>query len=100
MEDQGEARAWPNRAQLDAVEPPPSAPAGAVRVVTGTRARQVNDQEARDFGITTDRLCLEIQHVFYDADDGVLRHTVTVDYSGQPYVTRHVPPPQELARLE
>ncbi|WP_405392433.1 hypothetical protein OG596_34255 [Streptomyces sp. NBC_01102] len=100
MADQGEAQAWPTRAQLDAVEPPPSAPAGTVRMVSGTQARQVNDQEAHDFGISTDRLCLEIQHVFYDADDDVLRHTVTVDYSGQPYITRHVPTPEELARHE
>ncbi|MFF2721289.1 hypothetical protein [Streptomyces sp. NPDC058011] len=63
---------------------------------TGTQARQVNDQEAHDFGISTDRVGLEIQHVFYDADD-VLRHTVTVDCSAQPYVTRHVPTPEELA---
>ncbi len=56
-------------------------------MVTGTRARQVNDQEARDFGIST-------------ADDDVLRHTITVDFSGQPYVTRHVPAPEELARRE
>ncbi|MEU8672727.1 hypothetical protein AB0C71_38205 [Streptomyces anulatus] len=100
MADQGEAQSWPTRAQLDAAEPPPSAPTGVVRVVTGTQARQVNDQEAHHFGISTDRLCLEIQHIFYDADDDVLRHMVTVDYSAQPYVTRHVPTPEELARHE
>ncbi|MDX2524834.1 hypothetical protein [Streptomyces europaeiscabiei] len=60
-------------------------------MITGTRARQVNDQEARDFGISTERICMEIEHVFYDADDEVLRHTVTVDYSGHPYVTRYQP---------
>ncbi|MFD0396436.1 hypothetical protein ACFQ3Z_46300 [Streptomyces nogalater] len=69
-------------------------------MVTGTRARQVNDQEARDFGISTDRACLEIEQIFYDADDDVLRHTITVDYSGQPYVTWHVPTAEELARRE
>lgn len=61
------------------------------RMVTGTQARQVNSQEAHDFGISTDRVCLEIEHIFFDAADDVLRHTITVDYSGQPYVTRHVP---------
>lgn len=72
----------------------------AGRCRAGTRARQVNEQEARDFGISTDRACLEIEQIFYDADDDVLRHTITVDYSGQPYVTRHVPTPEELARRE
>ncbi|MFJ2915069.1 hypothetical protein ACIO8F_38035 [Streptomyces sp. NPDC087228] len=65
-------------------------------MVTGSRARQMNDQEARDFGISTDRACLEIEHLFYD----ILRHTITVNLSGQPYVTRHVPTPEELARRE
>ncbi|CAL9297263.1 hypothetical protein ACFT1B_15880 [Streptomyces griseoincarnatus] len=60
-------------------------------MVTGSRARQVSEQEARDFGISADRVCLEIEQIFHDADDDVLRHTVTVDFSGQPYVTRHVP---------
>ncbi|WP_327687218.1 hypothetical protein [Streptomyces sp. NBC_00467] len=59
----------------------------------------MNDQEARDFGISTDRVCLEIEHVFYDADDA-LRHTVTIDCSGHPYVTRHVPTPEKLVRRE
>ncbi|MFC9931712.1 hypothetical protein [Streptomyces sp. NPDC127190] len=45
-------------------------------------------------------MCLEIEHVVYDADDDVLRHTITVDFSGQPYVTRHVPTPDKLARRE
>lgn len=36
----------------------------------------------------------------YDADDDVLRHTVIVDYSGHPYVARHHPTPEELARRE
>ncbi|WP_331751632.1 hypothetical protein OG215_40720 (plasmid) [Streptomyces globisporus] len=40
---------------------------------------------------------LVIERIFYAAGD-VLRHTVTVDYSGQPYVTRHFPP--RGARLE
>ncbi|MFJ7416728.1 hypothetical protein ACIQWZ_38935 [Streptomyces sp. NPDC098077] len=94
-------QAGAERARLGAVvEPPPPAPVGTVRAVTGNRARQVNDQEAHDFGISTDRACLEIEHIFYDANDDVLRHTITVDYSGQPYVTRHVPTPEELARLE
>ncbi|MZF88244.1 hypothetical protein [Streptomyces sp. SID5643] len=100
MADQSEAQTWSERARLGAIEPPPGAPAGTVRMVTGSRARQVTEQEARDFGISTDRVCLEIEHVFYDADDDVLRHTITVDFSGQPYVTRHVPTPEELARRE
>jgi hypothetical protein len=85
MADQSEAQTQSGRARLGAVEPPPGAPAGTVRMVTGTRARQVSDQEARDFGISTDRVCLD---------------TVTVDFSGQPYLTRHVPTPEELARRE
>ncbi|MGQ4725447.1 hypothetical protein [Streptomyces sp. E2N171] len=48
-------------------------------MVTGSRARQVSEQEARDFGISADRVCLEIEQIFHDADDDVLRHTVTVD---------------------
>ena len=44
----------------------------------------MNDQEAQDFGICTDRVCVEIEHVVYDADDDALRHMVTVDYSGHP----------------
>ncbi|MFH8993357.1 hypothetical protein [Streptomyces sp. NPDC017940] len=101
MTDQGGVQDGPEQTRLGGVvEPPPPAPLGTVRVVTGSRARQVNDQEARDFGIFTDRVCLEIEHIYYDAEDDVLRHTVTVDYSGQPYVTRHVPTPEELARRE
>lgn len=101
MTDQGGAQDRPEQTRLGGVvEPPPPAPLGTVRVVTGSQARQVNDQEAADFGISTDRVCLEIEHIFYDAEDDVLRHTVTVDYSGQPYVTRHVPTPEELARRE
>ncbi|MFB8443598.1 hypothetical protein ACFC7A_31590 [Streptomyces niveus] len=97
MTDQGRS----DRARLGGeVEPPPRAPVGTVRMVTGSRARQVNDQEAHDFGISTDRVCLEIEQIFYDADDDVLRHTVTVDFSGTPYVTRRVPTPEELARRE
>lgn len=100
MAEHGETQDESARAHLGAVEPPPGAPVGTARVVTGSRARKVNDQEAQDFGISTDRVCLEVEHVFYDADDDVLRHTITVDYSGQPYVTRHVPTPEELARRE
>ncbi|MEE1943090.1 hypothetical protein V1L54_27415 [Streptomyces sp. TRM 70361] len=100
MADQDETQDGWARGQWGAAEPSPGAPPGTVRVVTGTRARQVNEQEARDFGISTDRVCLEIEHVFYDVEDDVLRQTVTVDYSGQPYVTRHVPAPEELARRE
>ncbi|MFJ9690448.1 hypothetical protein ACIRRX_32775 [Streptomyces bacillaris] len=59
----------------------------------------MNDQETHDFGISTDRACLEIEQIFYDADDA-LRYTITVDYSGQPHVTRHVPTPEELASRE
>ncbi|MEU8489274.1 hypothetical protein [Streptomyces sp. NPDC048641] len=101
MTDQGGVQDGSEQTRLGGVvEPPPPSPLGTVRVVTGSRARQVNDQEAEDFGISTDRVCLEIEHIFYDAEDDVLRHTVTVDYSGQPYVTRHVPTPEELARRE
>jgi hypothetical protein len=32
----------------------------------------------------TERPCLVIEQVFYDADDDVLQHTVTVNYSGHP----------------
>ncbi|MFM9457958.1 hypothetical protein [Streptomyces europaeiscabiei] len=101
MEDRGETQSGSARARMGGtIEPPPGAPPGTVRVITGTRARQVNDQEARDFGISTERICMEIEHVFYDADDDVLRHTVTVDYSGHPYVTRYQPAPEDLARRE
>ncbi|MGJ5763126.1 hypothetical protein [Streptomyces galbus] len=41
-----------------------------------------------------------VEQIFYDAEDDVLRHTITLDYSGQPYVTRHVPTAEELARRE
>lgn len=71
MADQSEAQAQSGRTRLGAVEPPPSAPNGTVRMVTGTWARQVSDQEARDFGISTGRMCLEIEQSFYDADDDV-----------------------------
>lgn len=67
------------------------------RTVGGVAAGQ-NAMEARNFGISTDRACLEIEHVLYDA--AVLRHTITVDFSGQPCVIRHVPTPEELARPE
>ncbi|WP_030267664.1 hypothetical protein [Streptomyces violens] len=66
-------------------------------MVTGSRARKVNDQEAQDFGVSTDRVCLEVEQIFYDADN-VLRHTITVDYSGQPYITHSQPTPVGLAR--
>ncbi|MFF3488759.1 hypothetical protein ACFYXC_36635 [Streptomyces sp. NPDC002701] len=78
----------------------PDAPPSTVQVATDTMARHVNAQEARDFGISTDRVCLQTEHVFCDADDDVLRHTITVDYSGQPHVTRHVPTAEELVRRE
>ncbi|MCX4851733.1 hypothetical protein [Streptomyces sp. NBC_00893] len=94
--ERDELRSGPERGRLGVIEAL-SAPAGTVRVITSTRAREVNDQEALDFGISTDRTCLEIQHIFYDADADVLRHTVTVDYSGRPYVTRYEPTPKELA---
>ncbi|MFD7102796.1 hypothetical protein [Streptomyces celluloflavus] len=87
LAEEDETQGGPARARLGGVvEPPPGAPPGTVRVVTGTRARQVNDQEAQDFGISTERARLEIEHAFYDAEDDVLRRTVTADYSGQPYV--------------
>ncbi|WP_018569518.1 GntR family transcriptional regulator [Streptomyces sp. PsTaAH-124] len=76
---------------------PQSPPPGTVRIITGSRTRQVNGQEARDFGISTDRVCLETEQTFYDAEGDVLRHTVTVDFIGQPHVTRHAPGPDELA---
>jgi hypothetical protein len=88
------------RGRLGAIELPPSGPPGTVRVVTGTTVRAVNAREAADFGISTDRACLVIEHIFYDAEDDVLRHTVTADFSGHPYVTRHVPTPEELAQRE
>ncbi|MFI7097733.1 hypothetical protein [Streptomyces lydicus] len=37
-------------------------------MVTRSRARQVNEQEARGFASSTDQGCLEIEHVFYNAD--------------------------------
>ncbi|MDX3697779.1 hypothetical protein PV726_48010 [Streptomyces europaeiscabiei] len=68
MAERGETRGGAERGRLGgAVEPPPGALPGTVRVLTGTRARQVSDQEAEDFGISTERACLEIEHVFYDA---------------------------------
>ncbi|WP_367428477.1 hypothetical protein [Streptomyces celluloflavus] len=88
VEEEDETRDGPARARLGGVVgPAPGAPPGTVQVVTGTRARQVNDQEAQDFGICTERARLETEHAFYDAENDVLRRTVTVDYSGQPYVT-------------
>lgn len=39
-----------------------------------------------------------IEHIFYDGD--VLLPTIAVDFSSHPYVTRHVPTPEELARRE
>ncbi|MFH8437498.1 hypothetical protein ACH4A3_20000 [Streptomyces sp. NPDC018007] len=55
----------------------------------------MNDQEVHDFGISTDWLCPEIQHVLYDADD-VLRHGPR-RLQRPPHVTRHRPTPEELA---
>ncbi|MFF0171239.1 hypothetical protein [Streptomyces prasinus] len=69
-------------------------------MVSGSRARQVSEQQASDFGISTDRVCLEIEHVFYDADEDVLRHTVTVNYSGHPCTTWYQSTPEDLARCE
>ncbi|MFJ9690449.1 hypothetical protein ACIRRX_32780 [Streptomyces bacillaris] len=40
MADQSEAQTWSARARPGAVELPPAAPAGTVRMVTGTRARR------------------------------------------------------------
>ncbi|WP_333745883.1 hypothetical protein [Streptomyces sp. IBSBF 2950] len=81
-------------------ELPPNAPPGTVRVATGAMSRFVNAQEARDFGISTERHCLVIEQVFYDADDDVLQHTVTVNYSGHPHEIRYQPTPEDLARRE
>ncbi|MGX1913547.1 UTRA domain-containing protein [Streptomyces phaeochromogenes] len=81
-------------------ELPPNAPPGTVRVATGTMARFVNAQEAQDFGISTERACLVIEQVFYDAEDDVLQHTVTVNYSGHPHEVRYQPTPEDLAQRE
>lgn len=81
-------------------ELPPNAPPGTVRVATGSMARFVNAQEAQDFGISTERPCLVIEQVFYDAEDDVLQHTVTVNYSGHPHVIRFQPSPEDLAQRE
>lgn len=81
-------------------ELPSNAPPGTVRVATGSMARQVSDQEARDFGISTERACLVVEQVFYDAEDDVLQHTVTVNYSGHPHEIRYQPTPKELAQRE
>ncbi|MEU6357009.1 hypothetical protein ABZ896_48225 [Streptomyces sp. NPDC047072] len=79
---------------------PPNAPPGTVRVATGSLARFVNAEEARDFGISTERSCLVIEQVFYDAEDDVLQHTVTVNYSGHPHEIRYQPTPDDLAQRE
>ena len=81
-------------------ELPPNAPPGTVRVATGSIARHVNAQEAEDFGISTKRACLVTEQVFYDAEDDVLQHTVTANYSGHPHEIRYQPTPEELARRE
>ncbi|MGV9342846.1 hypothetical protein [Streptomyces sp. NPDC003688] len=81
-------------------ELPPNAPPGTVRVATGSTARFVNAQEARDFGISTERSCLVIEQVFYGAEDDVLQHTVTVNYSGHPHEIRYEPAPEGLAPRE
>ncbi|WP_346177242.1 hypothetical protein [Streptomyces cuspidosporus] len=49
MAERGETQGGPARGQSGAVGLPPNAPPDTARVVTGTTARQVNDQEARDF---------------------------------------------------
>lgn len=81
-------------------ELPPNAPPGTVRVATGSMARLVNAEEARDFGISTERSCLVIEQVFYDAEDDVLQHTVTVNYSGHPHEIRYQPTAEDLAQRE
>ncbi|MFJ9380330.1 UTRA domain-containing protein [Streptomyces sp. NPDC101455] len=81
-------------------ELPPNAPPGTVRVATGSMARFVNAEEAREFGISTERPCLVIEQVFYDAEDDVLQHTVTVNYSGHPHEIRYQPTPEDRARHE
>lgn len=99
--DRGGPEAGTDPVDTSAAELPPGAPAGAARAITGTRVRQVHDQEARDFTLSTDRACLKIEQIFYDADDDVLRHTITVDYSGLPHATRYVPHPRgALVRRE
>ncbi|MFH8470373.1 UTRA domain-containing protein [Streptomyces sp. NPDC017991] len=97
MSEQGEMDWLPPNATP---ELPPNAPPGTVRVTTGSMARSVSDQEAQDFGISTDRACLVIEQVFYDAEDDVLQHTVTVNYSGHPHEIRYQPTPEDLARRE
>ncbi|GAA3289299.1 hypothetical protein GCM10020295_00850 [Streptomyces cinereospinus] len=57
----------------------------------------MSDQEARDFGISTDRVCLEIEQNLFDADD-VLRHTATVDFSGQLCTSPGTCPPPRNSR--
>ncbi|WP_460073993.1 UTRA domain-containing protein [Streptomyces sp. YKOK-I1] len=81
-------------------ELPPNAPPGTARVTTGSMARRVNAQEAQDFGISTERACLVIEQVFYDAEDDVLQHTVTVNYSGHPHEIRYQPTAEDLAQRE
>jgi hypothetical protein len=83
-----------------AAELPPNAPPGTVRVATGSMARRVNAQEAQDFGISTERACLMIEQIFYDAEDDVLQHTVTINYSGHPHEIRYQPAPEDLAHRE
>jgi hypothetical protein len=79
---------------------PPNAPPGTVRVATSSMARRVNVQEAQDFGLSTDRPCLVIEQVFYDAEDDVLQHTVTVNSSGHSHEIRYRPAPEDLAQRE
>lgn len=81
-----------------AAELPPNAPPATVRVATGTMARHVNTQEAQDFGISTERPYLVIEQVFYDAEDDVLQHTVTVNYSGHPHEIRYQPTLEGIAQ--
>ncbi|CAM5332360.1 hypothetical protein SALBM135S_00048 [Streptomyces alboniger] len=69
-------------------------------MVTGTRARQVNDQEVRGFGASIDRVCLAIERIVCGADDDVLWHMVTVGCSRHPYVIRLGPAPEGLVVTE
>ncbi|MFE7355587.1 hypothetical protein ACFU8Q_20915 [Streptomyces sp. NPDC057543] len=55
-------------------------------LTNGTKPSDLAEYRAADqsakctvtYGISTDRVCLEIEHIFYDAaDDDVPRHTVT-----------------------
>ncbi len=61
-------------------------------LTNGTKSSDLAEYRAADqsamcsvrYGISADRVCLEIEHIFYDAADDVPRHTATVDCSGHP----------------